>query len=587
MFKEWREGLSEKAIEFAREKHSGQKRKSGEEYITHPQAVQQIMREEWKIKDEALLAAAALHDVPEDTGVTLEDVEKKFGKEVRDLVDGVTAMTLDEDTERKGARAAYADERVLMLKLADRLHNMRTLQAMPVDKAKRKAQETLKVYVPMAEAVGMWRVKSELEDLSFQYVNPEEYERFKEIVEGDGRLDAEFLRNITSTIEQIARVANIDVKVAVEKSGLWRLERIAVKQGLTSPDGKMDLSRINDFVSVRATVSDKAGWDGAYTLLGRVHAHFGAAVDMERFDDFGPGNVRPNGYSALQTTVETLRGAVEIAVVPKTAERFNDWGLVMGLQENGPVVLPQHDKVKYIFTPDGDVRWLPQGATGWDLAYQLFPGLGASAVGMIVEGRGEPMSMVLPNAASVYVIAEGVRTEPRPGAEDFGNSTTRRLIEMQRELARRRLAAVEGEEKVDAWLAERHLPDLDWLADKGLLPVLQGLGVADVQMLCLRVGSGLSPGLLDELGSALEKAGINSASLGVSALRVKGEDKPGILAAMSALIGQQGGNVEKLLSISDKKTRTFKVTAIISGLGEEGEEAIEKFLEEQGLKGTI
>ncbi len=267
-------------IELARRKatlaHANQIRKSGEPYITHPANVFKITSEEWGIKDPELGCAAWLHDTDEDTEYKLPQIKIDFGPVVASLVDGVSKTGSAKDTHRKGVEASYEDPRTLIIKLADRLANMRTLQHLSPEKQLRIARETLAVFVPMATSIGLWRVKTELEDLSFSYVNPVEFTNLGQTLKTDQRLGNNFLDYMTSQLERVMQEAGLTGHVEPRKNGLLTIHNIAQKRGLKDREGGYHLESIADVVSFRTTFKSL---DECYRFLGQVHLAFGPSVN--------------------------------------------------------------------------------------------------------------------------------------------------------------------------------------------------------------------------------------------------------------------------------------------------------------------
>jgi len=240
------------ALELATKAHAGQTRAAGEPYVTHSIAVAQIL-EGWGIIDEDFISASLLHDVVEDASVTLDEIMAVFGADVAELVDGVSKFrsasgkTDDRETLKKFFTKTYIDPRVAVLKLADRLHNMRTLAPMPEHKRIAKSRETLDVYTGLAESLGMWEVKIELEDLAFQYVNPHEYQEVKDEVESDTRLNPAFLGYWTSNLERVLVEEGFIGRVVVRKNGLFSLSekrRRAALQGKSLPGSFSEITTL-------------------------------------------------------------------------------------------------------------------------------------------------------------------------------------------------------------------------------------------------------------------------------------------------------------------------------------------------------
>ncbi|HRY56597.1 MAG TPA: HD domain-containing protein, partial [Patescibacteria group bacterium] len=307
------------ALKIAQEKHKNLYRKSGEPYIEHCIAVYNILGE-WGVNDTNLLIAALLHDTLEDTNLKIEEISKYFGEEVAFLVDSVTKIRLgvkegqDFKTLKKIVGTSYVDPKVSVLKLADRYHNLSTLQYLPNSNRKKKAKESLEIYAKLAESLGMWVVKTKIEDLSFQYLNFDNFSKVKTSIDCDKRLSSteieKNLKTIRNALEKTKIKANVETKIGGYYSTYQKLKSNAVK-GLASSE---DYKKINDVISYRVAVKSI---EQCYEAIYAIHNVYGGKVDFNRFDEFIGANKRINGYEALQTTIETDFGSIEIAIAKK------------------------------------------------------------------------------------------------------------------------------------------------------------------------------------------------------------------------------------------------------------------------------
>lgn len=428
------EPILQRAYDFAKRAHEGQRRKDGTPYITHPEAVARIISEEWGITDTTMVAAAYLHDTLEDTHVTKGDIETNFGHEVAEMVDGVSKFRseekilseneVDHETLKKIASRNLINPKDVVLKLADRLHNMRTLQFVPSEKQIPKASETLDVYVPLAESLGMWKVKSELEDLSLKYIAPQDFKYYSELRDSDKRLGDLFTEHIISDIESIIDEAGISARVEVRINSLARIKH--------KMERAFEITSINDLISFRIVVDDSGGpdkgRDDCYKILGRIKESFQKEENTERFDDFF-AHPKDNGYSAIQVTLNSPFGAVEIAVATESKEEFNNWGVV-SLIKRGETNLKDY-VLKVIFTPTGRVKFFPKEATGIDMAYSIDPIMGVRAVNLLIDGKPFPVSANLPNGATIEIILGKARAVPPADYLNYCTPRTRKIIENQ------------------------------------------------------------------------------------------------------------------------------------------------------------
>src|SRR5215212_591766 len=435
-----------RACDFATDAHAGQKRASGDDYILHPLAVALTLAE--LRLDCAALVAAVLHDVAEDTGVSIAEVEKEFGPEVARLVDGVTKLGkmnwLPEDADgdgvatRRGEESAWAeslrkmflamaeDIRVVLIKLADRLHNMRTLQFLPPHKQRRIAQETMDIYAPLANRLGIWQIKWQLEDLAFRYLEPEHYRQIARSLELGRRAERE---------EYIERVVGL-LRVELESNGV-KAEIAGRPKHIYSIYNKMqrrgaDIDQIYDLLAVRVLVHEV---QECYAALGVVHSVWHPLPGQ--FDDY-IASPKESFYQSLQTTVRGPDGrplesqirtydmhhVAEYGVAAhwrykeggRRDEKFDakvawlrqlmDWQKdVVGAQEFVDSLKTDlfQDQV-YVFTPRGEIKELPAGATALDFAYRIHTEVGHRCVGAKVNGRLVPLNSTLHNGDAVEIV---------------------------------------------------------------------------------------------------------------------------------------------------------------------------------------
>ncbi|HEX3081810.1 MAG TPA: HD domain-containing protein, partial [Candidatus Saccharimonadia bacterium] len=321
--------LIDRALEYAVKAHEGQKRMSGEPYVVHPIAVAEIVAE-WGMQCEVIVAAL-LHDVVEDTGITLKTLEKDFGHKVAELVDGLTKLRLSasprppldsarfrHNTEnmRKLLLAGTKDFRVMLIKLADRLHNMRTLDALPDDKRLRIAWESLEIFAPLADRMGMGQLKGELEDLGFSHTDPEQYRRLKEQVAVVMRNTKTYLTNLRRSIAHHLKGAGVEViEIEARQKHYYSIQKKLVKT-------EGDMSKIYDLMAVRVIVPDVAA---CYQALGVLHQYYKPLI--YRIKDY-IAVPKPNGYQSLHTTVFAEDGRIsEIQIRTPEMHQAAEFGL--------------------------------------------------------------------------------------------------------------------------------------------------------------------------------------------------------------------------------------------------------------------
>jgi GTP pyrophosphokinase len=435
----------EEAYKFAAEKHSGQVRLSGEPFLEHPLQTAYILAE--LQLDSSSLAAALLHDIPEDTGLPIADVEKKFGPEIAKLVDGVTklgkvslstpAMTASAtqaENLRKMLVAMAADLRVVFIKLADRLHNMRTLSALPPERQLTIARETLDIFAPLAHRLGIWELKWQLEDLSFRYLEPEQYQRVARLVAGKRVQREKFIDRaielLKNEFDRIGLVADISGRPKHIYSIHQKMERYAAL-------GR-HFDEIHDQLAVRVIVGTVAE---CYSAVGIIHSLWHPLPDA--FDDY-IANPKPNGYQALHTAVMCLGTTpLEIQIRTREMHHIDEYGVAAHWQykegETKDIEFEERvawlrqlidwhrelsgaeeflESVKtdifidqvFVYTPRGEIKDLPRGATPLDFAYRVHTDLGHRCVGAKVNGKLVPLSYELKNGDIIEIIsAKGPR----------------------------------------------------------------------------------------------------------------------------------------------------------------------------------
>ncbi len=422
-----------KAYNFALKAHKNQKRDSGDPYSVHPVAVADILSD-LKL-DSATIATGLLHDTIEDTKTTYKTVEKEFGKEVADLVEGVTKISELEDKVvenskaenfRKLILATSKDIRVLLVKLADRLHNMRTLNFISEkDRRERIAKETMEIYAPLSDRMGMNRIRDELEDLSFQELNPQARNLIVEKLSTNKKDREDSFKETSKTFEKILRENNIEAKiVGREKTpfSIWR--KIQTK--------RISLEQLTDLVGFRIIVIDIKT---CYNALGVFHSNWSTIPG--KFKDY-ISTPKINNYKSLHTSIiGPKRQRIEIQIRTNQMHEFAERGIAshwkyksseklshLSLKEydwlrdlveiiekgNSPEHLLTYTKLQmfqdnvFCFTPQGEVIKLPRNATPIDFAYAVHTKIGDSVIGCEINGKNSPLQSTLKNGDLVKII---------------------------------------------------------------------------------------------------------------------------------------------------------------------------------------
>ena len=430
--------LIEKAYRYADEKHKGQKRKSGEEYIIHPLSVAIILS---NLKtDPDTIIAGLLHDVVEDTGTSLDEIKDQFGEGVRDLVDGVTKLTqlnlvndkveLQAENLRKMFLAMAKDIRVIIIKLADRLHNLRTLEYQSEEKQKEKALETLEIYSPIANRLGISKIKVNMDDLSLFYLHPKEYKDLLQKIKLRKESRQAFVDEKIKEIKNYLTEAGIDFEIYGRVKNLFSIYKKMLNR-------KVDIDQIYDLFALRIIVNDIKD---CYACLGIIHEYYKPIPG--RFKDY-IAMPKQNGYQSLHTTVIGKEGIpFEIQIRTNQMHETAEYGIAAhwAYKEKGNSKGADQKDLKdmnwlreilefnkeendskeflklvksdlnlftekvYCFSPDGDVKVLPQGSTPVDFAYMIHSAVGNKMVGARINGALVPIDYVLKNGDQVNII---------------------------------------------------------------------------------------------------------------------------------------------------------------------------------------
>jgi guanosine-3',5'-bis(diphosphate) 3'-pyrophosphohydrolase len=501
-------GLLERALAFSRRAHAGQKRRSGEDFVQHCIEVAKILAE--LHLDTASIASALLHDVLEDTDVALDDVRSAFGEPIATIVEGLTKLAKVEfrsateqqvENYRKLLLSMAQDARVIIVKLADRLHNMRTLDALPESKRRRIALETREIYAPLAHRLGMARIRWELEDLAFKYLEPEEYRALAQKVQEKRKEREELIERMVGPLREELQKAGIPCEVYGRPKHLWSIYKKMVRRG-------KPYEEIYDLMAIRViteTVRD------CYHALGVIHNKWTPLT--ERFHDY-IATPKSNMYRSLHTTIFGPGGRLyEIQIRTREMHRTAEYGIAAHWRYKEEVggapsevdeklawvrqVLEWQQETKepeefmeflridlfqdeiFVFTPKGDVKQLPRGATPIDFAFAVHTEVGLHCAGARVNGRLVPLSRELKSGDTVEILTDAKQTPSRDWLSFVKTARARQKIRqwiakreyassvalgrefLERELRRRRRRA--GEEELRRAAEALGHPDVDHL----------------------------------------------------------------------------------------------------------------------------
>ncbi len=510
--------LLRRAYVFSAYEHKGQVRRSGEPYLVHPLEVADILAD--LRLDEVAIAAGLLHDIVEDTPTSIERVRDLFGGQVADVVEGVTKLSSlqfasseerQAESFRKMLLAMVADVRVIMVKLADRLHNMRTLHHLPEERRARIAQETRDIYAPIANRFGMSKLKNELEELAFRYLDPRAYKALHEDVEAKRKVSEGLLDDLIARLREKLEEAQVPV-VSIEGrlKRLWSIHLKLQRQ-------KIPLDQVYDFMALRIITRSVKD---CYGVLGIIHQMWSPVPG--RFKDL-IAMPRPNGYQSLHTSVVGERGvAFEVQIRSEEMHRIAEEGIAahwkykegrVGSQRDeqyfqwlrqllewqqevrDPREFMQNLRVElypeevYIFTPKGEVKSLPRGATSVDFAYAVHTDVGHQCAGARVNGRMVPLRTALENGDIVEIVTQLGHRPSRDWLNFVATSRARTKIRQFINASEKARSTELGRRLFDKEVRRFHV-DKALVDDEALLRVASEFGAQRVEDLLAAIGYG-------------------------------------------------------------------------------------------------
>ncbi len=507
--------LIRKAYEFSDKAHAGQKRESGEPYETHCLEVAFILAEQHL--DSTTIAAGLIHDVVEDTPVTIEQIKKEFNEEIALLVDGVTKLGKvkfkskeEEQVEyfRKMLISMARDIRVILIKLADRLHNMRTLGFVRPEKQKRVSQETKEVYAPLAHRFGIAKIKTELEDLCFKYLEPKVYSELSKKVEMTRLEREQYIEMVTRPIKKA--LVNEGMKVSI-RGRAKHLDSINKKMRLRS----LPLEEIYDLLAIRILVSNK---NECYHVLGVIHTLWKPVPN--RFHDY-IANPKPNGYQSLHTTVfGPNERMLEIQIRTHTMHHVAEYGIAAHwLYKEGRQQMDEADRQMswlrevldwqkdmtnpsefleylkidllqedvYVYTPQGDLVHLAAGSSALDFSFAIHTDVGLKTTGAIINGKMVSLSSKLHSGDEVAILTSPSQTPSHDWLRLVRTSRARSKIKRWLKQQGYEQAVSLGQEILDRELKKNRLK-LPPPAD--MLDISQGLSFASANGMLAAIGNG-------------------------------------------------------------------------------------------------
>ncbi len=519
--------MIQRAYDLAKKAHEGQKRRSGEPYLTHPVCVAIILAQ--LEMDKETIVGGLLHDVVEDTSYTTEDITEQFSEEVAILVDGVTKLTqlnysadkveVQAENLRKMFLAMASDIRVIIIKLADRLHNMRTMQFMPPEKQKEKSRETMDIYAPLADRLGISKVKVELDDLALEYLEPEEYRELKQEFSELKKTKANFIKDIMEEVGTHLEENGINATIDGRVKHLFSIYRKMITQ-------EKSLDQIYDLFAIRIIVDTD---QECYTALGIIHEMYKPIPG--RFKDY-IAMPKPNNYQSLHTTLIGPDGQpFEIQIRTYEMHRTAEYGIAAHwkYKETGGssdrtmddserekmawlrrILEWQHDMddnreflsiIKsdldlfsdriYCFTPDGDVKTLPTGSTPIDFAYSVHTAVGNRMVGARVNGNIVTNDYEIQNGDRIEIItSQNSKGPSRDWLKIVKSTQARNKINQWFRQQFKEENIERGKELINAYCKKHSVVLSDLMKPELMNAVLQKYGFSDWDAICAAVGHG-------------------------------------------------------------------------------------------------
>src|SRR5579862_4746663 len=508
--------LVRKAYEYSQKHHAGQTRASGEPYLVHPLGVARVLAE--KKMDPVAVAAGLLHDSVEDTSVTIVDIRKEFGEQVAHIVEGVTKISQIDfasreqqqaENLRKMMLAMVDDIRVILIKLADRLHNMRTLEHLPIERQQKIAQETLEIYGPIAHRLGMGKIRGELEDLGFRYTDPITFQQVHDAVEARRKTGEQFLARVEELLREKLKEAGITARVESRIKRLYSIHRKLVRQ-------KINVEQVYDLYAMRVITHSV---QDCYAVLGIVHNIWRPVPG--RIKDF-IAMPRPNFYQSLHTSVITEDGTpFELQIRTEEMHRMAEEGIAAHWKyKDGPVSALDEQRLTwlrqvvewqrdvsdpseflstlkidlypeevYTFTPKGKVVVLPRESTPIDFAYTIHTEVGHTCVGAKVNVRMVTLRHKLHSGDIVEIITQPGHKPSRDWLAAVKSSRARNKIKHWLNIHQRERAVEIGRKLIEKE-ARKYRVALKEIKDEELRKIASDYGLGQIDDLMAGIGYG-------------------------------------------------------------------------------------------------
>jgi (p)ppGpp synthase/HD superfamily hydrolase len=576
----------QRAYDWGKQVHAGQKRLSGEPYFeTHCAWVAAFVDN--LVNIESWTIAALLHDTVEDQGETLDEIRTLFpgelGGEVAHIIDGLTKISNPRDGSSREMEtlrkiAMFRDPAVFVIKLADKSHNLMTLQYQPPAKQWAKANEAIRAYGKLAGILNCYRWRRWIEDMAFPYAEADSFPMVKSKIDADPRLNVNFIRYYLGELGNMMNAEGIDGSIKFTVNGYWqawdKLQRMA-RSNRTSLD---DFSAVNDIVSFRMLVKSKDEID-CYRLLARVNKYFQRNLDQDRFDDYIASP--QNGYQALQVTAYLPgTGAIETAIATEDMEGENTWGVIYAINHNKDI---SRYRPVQILTSYGGTRFLEEGSTVLDGVASIQDFYLDKIHKVLVNGEERHIYDNLNPGDVLEVVSSGPHKQPEPDWLNHCNPTTARLLRNVLARVNLKQASEKGQKIIHPILVSQGILDLNDVASlepNRLESMLGLLACANLDDLYSAVGGGSI--FVNEVENAMDLTGIKSSTLRWTSLQIRGNNssnRPGALAYFAGLITEAGGNILRTVNTTSKNG-DFHVRMVLKGLEDNQKDYLKKLFSE-------
>ncbi|MCC6146358.1 MAG: HD domain-containing protein [Anaerolineaceae bacterium] len=579
------------AYNWGKELHAGQKRLSGEPYFeTHCGWVAAFLDQ--LVGNEAWTIAGLLHDAVEDRGGTLEEIKARFpgplGEEIAHIVDGVTKLSNPRDGRSRELEtlrkiAMFRDPAVFLVKLADKSHNILTLEYMPKKKRVQKAIEAIRAYGKLAGILNCYRWRCWLEDTAFPHAEPETYQFVRDQIDRDTRLNPSFINPMMEQLAQVMEKAGIPGEVHITVNGYWQAWQKLRRLARARKASISDFSALNDLISFRMVINSKEERD-CYLLLADVNRFFGKYLDQDRFDDYIA--CPQNGYRALQvTTWLPDYGAVEIAIATQEMEGENLWGVVYAIKNKKDI---SNYRPIEILTPTGGARFLPEGSSVLDAVASIQQAFLLDKISAVkVNDQLARLSDKVKPGDVVEVVTSGGRLTPTQEWLNFSNDTTTRLLRSVLATESLKNAADMGRQQIKPLLIAKGLlalEDVRALEEDKFDNLMEQLGSANLEDFFAAIGGGALQ--LAEVDQAMTQLGITKEMLNWTTIHICGDsqaNRPGLLAQLAGMVFEVGGNIAR--SVNDSPPGGgFDIRIVVRNLGAKQQAGLKKACESSNIQ---